>query len=85
MTLPLLAFTPLIDPLSALYPILSDYWLAFVLPLVLVISIVYKCTRIKELKHLPWQATTMTLQIILLMGVAAVALDGLYWIWLRTM
>ena len=79
----LLAFTPLIDPLPALYPWMSDYWLLLAVPLVLAISVVYKGTRIKKLKRLGWEAGVMSMQILVLMALAAAALDGLYWVWLR--
>jgi len=81
----MLAFTPLIDPLTALYPGMSDYWLLLVLPLVIAISVIYKGTRIKHLRQLPREATIMTMQIVLLMVVAAGILGGLYWAWIRIM
>ena len=79
----MLAFTYLIDPLPALYPAMSNYWLVLVVPLVVAISVVYKGTRVERLGKLPAQAAIMTVQILVLMVVAAAALDGLYWIWLR--
>ncbi|MCL2646903.1 MAG: hypothetical protein FWD61_07835 [Phycisphaerales bacterium] len=79
----MLAFTPLIDPLTALYPGMSDYWLLLALPLVVAISVVYKGTRIKHLRQLPREAIILSMQIILLMVVAAAILGGLYWAWIR--
>jgi hypothetical protein len=81
----MLAFSPLFDPLPALYPWMSDYWLVLVVPLVIAISLVYKGTRVAELRKLPMQVLLLTTQILLLMVVAAVALDGLYWVWLRAL
>jgi hypothetical protein len=79
----LLAFTPLYDPLSALYPALNEYWLWMAAPLVLAISVVYKCTRITELRNLPKDAAIMSVQILLVMGLAAVVLATGYWAYLR--
>ena len=70
-----LAFMPLVDPVTALYPGLSAYWLLLVVPLVLVISVVYKGTRIDKLSKLPWAAAMMSVQILVVMAVASVLLD----------
>jgi len=80
-----LAFTPLFDPLPALYPGMDDYWLWLVVPLVVAISVVYKGTRVKELRALPKAAMVMTVQILVLMVFAAVALGGLYWAAVRVL
>jgi predicted exporter len=81
--LPVLAFTPLYDPLFALYPRMSDHWLWFVIPLVLAISIVYKGTRVQTLKTLPKDAAIMSAQIVAIMAFAAVALASGYWMYLK--
>ena len=78
-----LAFTPLLDPITALYPNLSDYWLWLAVPLVVAIGIVYKGTRIATLAQLPKAATIWTFQVLLSMLFAAVALSGAYWLWIR--
>jgi hypothetical protein len=80
-----LAFTPLFDPLPAIFPGMDDYWLLLVIPLVIAISVVYKGTRIKNLRTLPREATVMTTQILVLMVVAATALWGLYWVAVRVL
>ena len=79
----MLAFTPLYDPLFALYPHLADNWLWMVLPLVIAISVVYKCTRVKTLKDLPRDAGVMCAQILVVMAFAAVVLACGYWAYLR--
>jgi hypothetical protein len=79
----ILAFVPLYDPLPAIFPDLSNYWLWFVLPLLFAISIIYKGTRLDDLRRLPGQSFIMTFQILLVMGAAAVLLDGLYWFMTR--
>jgi hypothetical protein len=56
-----------------------------VVPLVIAISLVYKGTRVAELRKLPMQVLLLTTQILVLMVVAAIALDGLYWVWLRAL
>ena len=78
-----LAFMPLLDPLTALYPNLSDAWLALVIPLIVIICIVYKTTREKELCKLPRAALVMSVQILILMALAAAALQGIYWLTIR--
>jgi hypothetical protein len=70
----ILAFIPLYDPLFALYPHLSEYWLWLVIPLVIAISVVYKCTRVADLRHLPRDAAIMSAQIVVVMAFAAVLL-----------
>ncbi|MGN6370594.1 MAG: hypothetical protein ACTHN5_20265 [Phycisphaerae bacterium] len=74
-----LAFTPLFDPLPALFPNLDEYWLFLVIPLVIAISLVYKATRLKELSTLPKHAAIMSVQILVLMTFAAILLAALYW------
>lgn len=79
----LLAFMPLYDPLPAMFPGMSDHWLWLVLPLLLAISIIYKGTRLEDLRKLPAQSAIMTFQILLVMAVAAVLLDAVYWFMTR--
>jgi len=75
----LLAFTLLYDPITAIYPGLSAYWLWLVLPLAAAISVVYKGTRVEHLKDLTLQAGIMTVQLILVMVLAAALLALWYW------
>jgi hypothetical protein len=74
----MLAFMPLYDPLSALFPGLDNYWLALLIPLVIAICIVYKGTRIRDIKDLPKAATIMTIQVLLVMTLAAFVIYGVY-------
>ena len=60
-----IAFTPLWDPLFALYPGMSEQWLWLAIPLVVVISLVYKCTRVTELRTLPREAAIMSAQVVM--------------------
>jgi hypothetical protein len=83
LTTHLLAFTPLIDPLSSIFPNLDDYWLILVIPVVLAISLVYKGTRVATVRRLPVEAATMAAQILILMLVASVGLYALTYLWLR--
>jgi hypothetical protein len=78
-----LAFTPLYDPLTALYPGLSDQWLWLLLPLVVIISVVYKCTRIADLRKLPRDAAVMSAQIVVVMAFAAVLLYFGYYAYVK--
>jgi hypothetical protein len=79
----LLTFQPLYDPLYALFPHMDDFWLWLAIPLVIVISVVYKATRVDSLKSLPKDAGIMILQLILVMGVAAAILASGYWTYLH--
>ena len=81
--LPVLAFVPLYDPLFALFPGMGNYWLWLVIPLVVVISVVYKGTRVESVKALPKEAAVMSAQLILVMGSAAVVLACGYWAYLH--
>ena len=78
-----LAFTPLYDPLPALYPGMSDHWLWMALPLVVAISVVYKTTRVEHLWELPREAAVMSAQMLVIMAFAAVILACGYWSYLR--
>ena len=78
-----LAFRPFYDPLFALFPHLSDHWLWMVIPLVVAISVVYKCTRVKDLKLLPRDAAIMGEQIVVVMALAAVVLAAGYMAYLK--
>jgi hypothetical protein len=75
----ILAFTPLYDPLPALFPGMSEQWLWLVIPLVVAISVVYKCTRIPSLKTLAREAAIMSLELIVAMAFAALVLGIGYW------
>jgi len=79
----LLAFIPLYDPLTALFPGMSDHWLWLLIPLVVVISVVYKGTRIEKLASLPRDAAVMAAQTIIIMGIAALLLALGCWLYLR--
>jgi hypothetical protein len=81
----ILAFTPFFDPLPALYPGMDEYWLFLVIPLVIAISVVYKGTRMKDLRGLPRDATVMSVQILVTMVFAAAALGSLYWVAIRVL
>ena len=78
-----IAFTPLWDPLFALYPGMSEQWLWLAIPLVIVISLVYKCTRVTELRSLPKEAAIMSAQVVVVMAFAAVVLGAGYWAYVR--
>jgi len=57
------------------YPLhLDRCWLVLLLPLIIVISVVYKTIKIPDLSKLPQQAAVLTLQIILFMALVAAAL-----------
>jgi hypothetical protein len=76
--LQLLAFTPLFDPLTALYPGMDDYWLWLAIPLVLAISIIYKGTRVEKLRQLPLAVGILSFEILIGMAFAAFALGLFY-------
>ncbi|HUO08840.1 MAG TPA: hypothetical protein VM008_11105 [Phycisphaerae bacterium] len=85
MPISTLAYTIFFDAITSLFPNMDEYWLLLVIPLVVAITLVYKGTRMKELRTLPRDATIMSVQILVLMVFAAAALGGLYWIAVRVL
>jgi hypothetical protein len=79
----MLAFVPLYDPLYALYPGLASYWLWLVIPLVVVISVVYKGTRVESLGALPRAVARMTVELIAVMAFAGLVLALGHWAYLQ--
>ncbi len=79
----LCAFVPMYDPITAIFPELSAYWLWFSIPLALAISVVYKGTRVEKLKTLPGEAAIMTAQLLFVMVLAAAVLAAGYWGYVR--
>ena len=65
----LLAWRPFLDPLP-----LELYWLWLAIPLVALISVAYKAIRLDDLQQLPKHAARMSVEILLLLTVAAVVL-----------
>jgi len=66
------AWRPFLDPMQ-----LHAYWWAFLFPLALLISVVYKAVRVEHLSQWPRATAVMTVQIIvamILLGVAAFCL-----------
>lgn len=55
----LLAWTPFLDPIDA-----SGAWWLMLPPLALLIGVVYKALRLRDLRALPGQALMMAFQII---------------------
>ena len=66
-----LAYTPFLDPLPWDSQVL---WLLMLLPLVVVVSVVYKTIKLPDLKELPRQAGMLTVQIVVFMVLAACVL-----------
>ncbi len=79
----ILAFMPLYDPLPALFPGMSEQWLWLVIPLAVAISVVYKCTRVPDLKTLPRDAARMSLELIVVMAFAGFVLAAGYWVYIH--
>jgi len=70
---PTLALRWLLQPLP-----LDDYWFVLLLPLVIVISIVYKTIKLRNLSQLRREATRLCMRIIFFLMLAAAV------IWLVT-
>lgn len=67
----LLAYTPFIDPL----PYHGNAgWVWLFIPLTVLVSTAYKTIKVDRLEHVPKQAATLSVQIILLMSLAAAVL-----------
>jgi len=60
---------PFLDPLP-----LEEYFMLFLLPLIVVIAVVYKTIKLEDLSLLPRAAGILTVQIVVFMALAAVAL-----------
>jgi hypothetical protein len=75
----LLAYRPFIDSLEMAVHNLGEYWMLFLFPLVLAISIVYRGTKVAHLHDLPREAGKMFVQIIVVMLLAALAISAVYW------
>lgn len=58
----ILAYTPLLDPIDA-----NGVWWFLLPPLALLVSLVYKALRVRNLRDLPVQVLVMTFQIVLAM------------------
>jgi hypothetical protein len=65
-------YRPFLDPLAV-----DDEWLLLLIPLVVVISVVYKTIKLEDLSRLPRQAALLSAQIIAFMAAAAAVLWGL--------
>lgn len=50
---------------------LDRYWLAFLMPLVAAISVVYKTIKLEDITRVPKSACVLALQIVLFMASAA--------------
>lgn len=64
-----LAYVPLRDPIP-----IGEYWLLLLLPLVIVISIVYKTIKLYDLSRLPRETAVLAAQIVAFMILAAAGL-----------
>ena len=61
-----LAYIPFLDPLP-----IDPFWLLLMIPLVVLVSAIYKTIRVDDLATLPREAMWMSIQIIAFMIVAA--------------
>jgi TRAP-type C4-dicarboxylate transport system permease large subunit len=64
-----LAYVPFRDPIP-----IGDAWLVLLLPLIIVISIVYKTIKLADLSRLPREATQLSATIMVFMLLAAAGL-----------
>lgn len=67
--MPMLGYVPFLDPLPV-----DRWWLLMLLPMVVVISIVYKAIKVEDLRQLPRQAAALTAQILTFLVLTAAAL-----------
>ena len=59
---------------------LDRYWLAFLMPLIAAICVVYKTIKLEDTTQVPKSAGVLALQIILFMTSAAVLLWLIVWL-----
>jgi hypothetical protein len=72
----LLAYRPFVDTLEQCIHGADALQFYFLIPLVIAISIIYKATKVANLRDLPKHAAIMCAQILVVMALAAVALYG---------
>ena len=77
MILPL-AWIPLIDPIYSVVPHLTDYWLLFVFPLVLTISLVYQTIRRQDLAGLVSATLWMSAKVLFFMVLIAIVIQVVF-------
>ena len=64
-----LGFKPFFQPLP-----IDAYWMLLLLPMVIVISVVYKTIKTDDLRKIPREASVLAAQIVAFMVMAAAAL-----------
>lgn len=64
------AYVPFKMPFNAAF----DWWYLLIIPLAFGIALIYKATRVADLRHIWRQTLLMTVQIVLAMVALAVAL-----------
>ena len=74
----LLAYTPFIDPIDV-----HEWWMPFIIPLALGVSMVYRATREPTLNHYWKRTIMMTVQVLLVMVALAVAFTLLVEVYVR--
>ncbi|HMO25061.1 MAG TPA: hypothetical protein PKB10_02220 [Tepidisphaeraceae bacterium] len=70
-----LAYTPFVDGLPV-----WDYWIWLIVPMIVGVSIVYKCVKCATMREVPKQATIIGVMIALGLLAAAIALAAVTWI-----
>ena len=66
------AYIPFLYPL----PYAWDYWYLLLVPLCIAVAVVYKSVKCESMSQVPYEATTITLWILLGMVAAGAALAG---------
>lgn len=66
-----LAWRPFLEPLP-----LADHWMWLIIPLSLIISLVYRTLKMKDLTGLVGQTVRLTVMILVFMVAAAIVLYG---------
>jgi NAD/NADP transhydrogenase beta subunit len=70
-----LAYTPFVDGLPV-----WNYWMWLILPMIVGVSIVYKCVKCAKMSEVPKQAAIIAVMITLGLLAAAIALAAVTWI-----
>ncbi len=72
------AWTPFVNPIYSAVPHLTQWWLLLVLPLILIISLVYKTVRSPDGHGILWPTLWFGTKVLVSMAAISIVLQLLY-------